>query len=134
MFEKKRLIAMGIAVMIVAFGTLSGCKKSKPEPKPEPAPAVAPVPAPESVSAGEAIEKAFKDAGKELDEETKAVLAAAKAKAEQTVCPIMGEKINKEISTEYKGQKVYFCCAMCIDTFNKEPEKYLSKLPQFGGK
>jgi YHS domain-containing protein len=121
MSKKKRLIAIGIAVMVVAFGTLtlSGCKESEPEPE----------------SAAVEIEKAFKDAGVKLDEEAKAVLDAAKAKVEQTVCPIMdGNKINKNIFTEYKGQKVYFCCAMCIDKFKKEPEKYLTKLPQFGGK
>jgi YHS domain-containing protein len=124
MFEKKRLIAIGIAVMLVAFGTLmlSGCKESEPEPEPEP------------ISAAEAVGKAFEDAGIEMDEETKAVIESARTKAEQAVCPIMGNAIDKSISTEYKGQKVYFCCAMCIDTFNKEPEKYLSKLPQFGDK
>ena len=109
--------------MVLAFGTLtlSGCKKNEPEPEPK--------------SAAEEIEKAFKDAGVKLDEEAKAAIATAKTKAEQTLCPIMdGEKINKDISTEYKGQKVYFCCAMCIDKFKKEPEKFLSKLPQFGGK
>ena len=50
---------------------------------------------------------------------------------EQTTCPIMGRPINKDIFTEYKGKKVYFCCAGCKEKFEKEPEKYLDKLPQF---
>ncbi len=51
--------------------------------------------------------------------------------AVQTVCPIMGGKINKSVFTEYKGKKVYFCCAGCKPTFEKNPEKYIAKLPQF---
>ena len=47
---------------------------------------------------------------------------------EQTVCPVMGGKINKSIYTEYQGQKVYFCCGGCVGKFEKEPEKYISKL------
>ena len=60
--------------------------------------------------------------------ETKEVAAAA---IEQTVCPVMGGAINKSMFTEYKGKKVYFCCPGCKEKFEKEPEKYLSKLPQF---
>jgi Cu(I)/Ag(I) efflux system membrane fusion protein len=50
---------------------------------------------------------------------------------EQTLCPVMGGPINKEVFVEYKGKKVYFCCGGCDDLFLKEPEKYLPKLPQF---
>jgi len=50
---------------------------------------------------------------------------------EQKVCPVMGGKINKELYTEYKGKKVYFCCPGCKEKFEKEPDKYISKLPQF---
>ncbi len=53
------------------------------------------------------------------------------AAVEQTVCPVMGGKINKDIFTEYKGKKVYFCCEACKPEFEKNPEKYISKLPQF---
>ena len=49
----------------------------------------------------------------------------------QAACPIMGNPINKEVFTEHKGQKVYFCCPGCIDKFKAEPEKYTAKLPQF---
>lgn len=50
---------------------------------------------------------------------------------EQTTCPVMGGAINKQLYTEYQGKKVYFCCAGCKEKFEKEPEKYLDKLPQF---
>jgi len=56
---------------------------------------------------------------------------AVSATIQQTICPIMGGVINKDIFTEYKGKKVYFCCAGCKEKFEKEPEKYLAKLPQF---
>jgi len=50
---------------------------------------------------------------------------------QQTVCPVMEAPINKDLFTEYKGKKVYFCCPGCKEKFEKEPEKYLAKLPQF---
>jgi YHS domain-containing protein len=51
--------------------------------------------------------------------------------AEQTTCPVMGGPIDKNIFVEYKGKKVYFCCNGCPATFLADPEKYISKLPQF---
>ncbi len=50
---------------------------------------------------------------------------------EQTLCPVMDAPINKQYVVEYKGKKVYFCCPGCDETFLKDPEKYLDKLPQF---
>jgi len=44
---------------------------------------------------------------------------------------VMKGAINKNLFTEYKGKKVYFCCAGCKGKFEKEPEKYIAKLPQF---
>ena len=49
----------------------------------------------------------------------------------QTTCPIMGKAIDKAVSTEYQGQKVYFCCPGCIDKFKAEPAKYTKDMPQF---
>ena len=50
----------------------------------------------------------------------------------QKTCPVMeGNPINKDIFVEYEGKKVYFCCAGCPETFLADPEKYISKLPQF---
>jgi YHS domain-containing protein len=53
------------------------------------------------------------------------------AAAEQTMCPVMDGPIDKKLFTEYKGKKVYFCCAGCKEIFEKDPEKYIAKLPQF---
>ena len=50
---------------------------------------------------------------------------------EQTTCPVMGGPINKNIFTEYKGKKVYFCCTGCEEKFKANPEQYIAKLPQF---
>jgi YHS domain-containing protein len=50
---------------------------------------------------------------------------------QQTTCPVMGGAINKSMFTDYKGKKVYFCCAGCEEKLKKEPEKYIAKLPQF---
>jgi len=56
---------------------------------------------------------------------------AAAADTQQTICPVMGNPINKDIFVEYEGRKVYFCCPACIEEFNKDPGKYIPKLPQF---
>ena len=58
--------------------------------------------------------------------------ATVTASTEQTMCPVMdGNKIDKNVFVEYKGKKVYFCCAVCKGEFEKDPEKYIAKLPQF---
>jgi YHS domain-containing protein len=63
-----------------------------------------------------------------IPEATKEVISEA---IEQKICPVMEGPINKEIYTEYKDKKVYFCCPGCKEQFEKEPEKYVEKLPQF---
>jgi YHS domain-containing protein len=51
-----------------------------------------------------------------------------------TYCPVMTDmQTNPEIFTDYKGKRVYFCCNNCKAAFGREPEKYLDRLPQFGG-
>jgi YHS domain-containing protein len=50
------------------------------------------------------------------------------------MCPVMPDmKANPDIFTDYKGKRVYFCCLSCRAAFGRDPEKYLSLLPQFGG-
>lgn len=48
--------------------------------------------------------------------------------AEQTTCPVMGGKINKELFADHDGKRVYFCCPACLPKFEKEPEKYIKIL------
>lgn len=68
----------------------------------------------------------------QVEESMENAVAEAKDTAiEQKVCPVMGQPIDKDLFVEYEGKKVYFCCPGCVDTFKKDPEKYLSKLPQF---
>lgn len=43
----------------------------------------------------------------------------------------MDGAINEKYFTEYKGEKVYFCCPGCKEKFEEDPEKYIAKLPQF---
>ena len=54
------------------------------------------------------------------------------ATSTQTECPVMvGNKIDPSIHTDYQGKRVFFCCQVCKADFAKDPEKYLSRLPQF---
>lgn len=41
-------------------------------------------------------------------------------------CPVQGTAVNPNISVEYKGHTLYFCCAGCKSTFEKNPEKFVS--------
>jgi len=66
------------------------------------------------------------DSGKDLR-------AAEKTKSSvQTTCPVMGGEINKNIYTDYKGSRIYFCCSACPGEFKKNPEKYMKKLKDSG--
>jgi YHS domain-containing protein len=40
---------------------------------------------------------------------------------------IVDEKNPKGGTSDYKGQKYYFCAAGCKKAFEKDPEKYLAK-------
>ena len=60
-----------------------------------------------------------------------AIKQAVTAAVEQRVCPVSGDPIDKNVSIDYQGKKVYFCCKACIAPFNADPNKYVDKLPQF---
>ncbi len=52
----------------------------------------------------------------------------------QTTCPVSGEKLEggdmgEPVSVAYKGRTIKFCCPMCPPKFEKDPAKYLAKLP-----
>jgi YHS domain-containing protein len=50
----------------------------------------------------------------------------------QTVCPVLGNKIDKNVYVDYQGQRVYFCCTGCVEPFKKNPAQYLKKLEEQG--
>jgi YHS domain-containing protein len=50
----------------------------------------------------------------------------------QTLCPVMGNPIDKKIFVDHLGQRIYFCCAGCPPMFKKEPQKFLDKLKKAG--
>lgn len=60
------------------------------------------------------------------------VFAAEGALKPQTTCPVMGGKIDKNVYLDYEGQRVYFCCPACKETFLKDPEKYFKKFEEEG--
>jgi YHS domain-containing protein len=105
--KKKHLVTLSLVVGFLLVGLIvaDGCKKSEPEPTEPAAPT---------------LEK--------IAEET---VSKAMETIEQTTCPVMDGPINKALFTEYKGKKVYFCCAGCKEKFEANPETYIAKLPQF---
>ena len=45
----------------------------------------------------------------------------------QTVCPVMGGKIDSSAYTDIQGQRVYHCCPMCTDKLTADPDTYFKK-------
>jgi YHS domain-containing protein len=52
--------------------------------------------------------------------------------AQQTLCPVLGNKIDKNVYVDYHGQRIYFCCPRCKAAFKKNPQKYLSQMEAQG--
>ncbi len=48
---------------------------------------------------------------------------------DQTTCPVTGLPIDKNISSVYSGQTVYFSSQEAKNTFDKNPGKYFSNPP-----
>ncbi len=62
----------------------------------------------------------------------KTVMKQADQEHRQTVCPVMGNPVSKDVYTDYKGKRIYFCCSACIEPFKKDPEKYLKQMEAQG--
>jgi YHS domain-containing protein len=106
-----RKMVLVVAVAVIGIG-LTGCKKKEQPPA-----------MPKTMSM-EDMQKQEASTAKEAQK--------AAAEIEQTTCPVLdGNKIDKNVFVEYKGKKVYFCCADCKAKFEADPEKYIAKLPQF---
>ena len=102
-------------VLVVAVVLGGGCKKKE---------------SPAAPAKEMSMEDMQKQAATMAEEANKTAITAM-ASIEQTTCPVSGDKIDKNVFVEYKGKKVYFCCADCKGKFLADPEKYLAKLPQF---
>jgi Fe-S oxidoreductase len=50
----------------------------------------------------------------------------------QTVCPVMGGKINKSQFLDHKGKRIYICCGGCMGALKKDPDKYIEKMLKAG--
>lgn len=66
------------------------------------------------------------------DEAPAAVPATTNIVKHQTLCPVMGGAINKQVFVDYEGKRVYFCCMGCPPEFKKDPAKYILKLEKEG--
>lgn len=42
-------------------------------------------------------------------------------------CVVSGKKISKDVSTDYKEAKLFFCCEGCPNAFAKDKDKFASK-------
>ena len=108
-----------VMLLVVAFSTavivFGGCKKKEQQPPP-----------PKSTAMEGMMHQADTTA-EEINQTEQAQLDSI----EQKTCPVTGDKIDPKVFIEYKGKKVYFCCPMCKGAFEKDPEKYITKLPQF---
>jgi len=113
-FKTAILLVSFLSAALILF---NGCKKSEPQASRTPA-----------ERQQEVTEHATHEHAATM---AKSEGEAVAAEVEQTICPVMGNPINKQFFTEYKGKKVYFCCPACKPEFEKNPEKYLAKLPQF---
>lgn len=47
----------------------------------------------------------------------------------QVVCAACDAPPAKDVTADYKGEKLGFCCKDCSAKFTKEPDKYAKKLP-----
>jgi hypothetical protein len=126
MITKFGLLAVAVCIMLV-FAV--GCKKKDQGPAAEKAVSSAESTTSSAVKDANAIKdsNAIKDINAPV-KDPNAVAETKEALPEQTMCPVMEGPINKDIFTEYKGRKIYFCCPACIEAFTKDPEKYIGKV------
>jgi len=57
---------------------------------------------------------------------------ADKPKKPQTICPVMGGPIDKNLYVDVKGKRIYLCCAACEEPVRVETDKYIKKIEARG--
>ena len=50
----------------------------------------------------------------------------------QTTDIVSGKPMNRNIYTDYKGKRIYFCCDAGRSNFNMDPEKYIKTFQDQG--
>jgi YHS domain-containing protein len=55
-----------------------------------------------------------------------------KAVKHQTICPVMGEPINKKMFVDHEGKRIYVCCGACVKKVKKDPAKYIKEMEDQG--
>ncbi len=50
----------------------------------------------------------------------------------QTVCPVMGGKINKKLFIDVEGKRIYVCCLGCLAPIKKDPAATIKKMEAAG--
>ncbi len=112
--KSKKLVSVLLmtGMLLIALVLLNGCNESEP-----------------SATEPAAAEMSQEMAKKETVTDEMAMQVASAT--EQTMCPVMGAPIDKNLFVEYEGKKVYFCCKGCEAKFKEAPEMYIAKLPQF---
>lgn len=56
----------------------------------------------------------------------------AEAGVPQTICPVMGNAINKNLYVDHDGKRIYVCCGACVAEVKRNPQKYIDKLEAEG--
>jgi YHS domain-containing protein len=77
-------------------------------------------------------EKSSNDTPAPPESGTQTTTASDTTTKAQEKCPIMGNKVDKAVFTDYEGERVYFCCPGCIDKFNDEPVKFVKAMKDDG--
>ena len=57
---------------------------------------------------------------------------SAPAPQKQTVCPIMGNAIDKSLFVDVDGKRVYLCCKGCIAAVQKDGAKIVKEMESKG--
>ncbi len=57
-----------------------------------------------------------------------AVATLAPAAPVNTVCPVGARPVRTDVTSNYQGKEVAFCCTKCKAKFDAEPAKYADKI------
>lgn len=76
-----------------------------------------------------AVVTVYAEPAKDASADTKKAEQTVK---KQTLCPVMGNEINKKLYVDFQGKRIYVCCKGCIGEVKKDPAKYIAQLEKEG--